>query len=822
MEKHYNNQTAEAQAQQLWESEKTYTLPTSEAPLYSIDTPPPTVSGSLHIGHVFSYTQTDIIARYKRLQGFRVFYPFGFDDNGLSTERYVEKKRGVSAYKLGRSEFIKVCLQETQEAEKEFITLWQRLGLSVDWNMCYSTISEMSRKISQESFIILCRKGFIYRKNEPALYCTACRTSVAQAELDDAQKPSTFSDLVFKDNHGHDLIIATTRPELLPSVVAVLYHPNDIRYQYLEGRKAFVPLFGQEVPILPDETVVKEKGTGLVMVSTFGDKTDVFWFKKHNLPYRPMIDFGGIFIEQAGILAGLTVLQARAKVLEELQKAELIREQKPIMHSVNVHERCKREIEYLMLPQWFLNILEHKKALLAAADSIAWYPSYMKTRYTNWVENLSWDWGLSRQRFYGIPFPAWHCKACGEIILAEVHQLPIDPQEVPYPGGTCPRCKSTDIVPDTDVMDTWNTSSLTPYLSYALFDHSGNDVFENALQSNFLPMSMRPQAHDIIRTWAFYTITKTWMHHGIIPWGSIVISGHVLSSEKEKLSKSKGNATLTPQSLIDQFSADAIRYWTASGALGTDVAFSEAQIKIGQRLITKLFNAFRFISEHTADVDMKKAPQSFGTINEWVLDNATQTFERYKTEFERNEFSLALDWIEKFFWQTFCDNYIELVKDQLFNPDKYDASLVAATRWTLYHVGLRILQWYAPFIPYITEHLYQELYKNKIGISSLHITNFADTQTSYLYPSSAQTMHSLVTIIAQVRRLKTERQLSLKTPLKTLNICLASEKLGIELAEHEQLLRGVCQAESILFTTQSHPIALEQDGDIWHTYVTLE
>jgi valyl-tRNA synthetase len=559
MEKQYDPLIAEKAAQESWEEQKTYHRDNNPGELYSIDTPPPTISGSLHIGHIFSYTQTDIIARFKRMQGFSVFYPFGFDDNGLPTERYVEKKRGIAAHRLTRSEFIAICLEETAVVEKEFEKLWRSIGLSVDWEACYSTISSSTRKISQESFIRLYKKGYIYRKHEPAPYCTFCRTSVAQAELEDKESDSFFNDIKFTTVDGEELTIGTTRPELLPACVALLYNPADERYQHLKGKQAIVPLFNREVPIIADEAVSIEKGTGLVMSCTFGDKTDIAWFKKYNLPFVQAIGLDGKWTEATGFLAGLKSPDARKKVLEELKEKGLLLSQRPIKHAVNVHERCKRDIEFALLSQWFIKVLEFKKELLAMGDKVTWYPSFMKPRFQDWVNNLSWDWCISRQRFFGIPFPVWHCKDCSTILFPELDHLPIDPQEMAYPGKVCPKCKGSEITPDTDVMDTWNTSSLTPYLCQALYEPEAPSVFEPV--SSFLPMSMRPQAHDIIRTWAFDTIVKVWMHQKDIPWDDIVISGHVLSNSKEKLSKSKGNASLSPERLLETYSADAIRYW---------------------------------------------------------------------------------------------------------------------------------------------------------------------------------------------------------------------------------------------------------------------
>lgn len=553
MDKTYEARQIEQNIRHWWETEKTYATPRDSRPLFSIDTPPPTVSGHLHIGHIYSYTHTDIIARYERLQGKRVFYPFGFDDNGIPTERFVEKKHDVYAHNVGRAEFVKMCLQETTIAEKQFEELWRKIGLSVDWTACYSTIDERSRRISQASFIDLYNKGFVYRKEEPALYCTLCRTSVAQADLEDVEKETQFNDLIFKTTSGETVTIGTTRPEMLYSCVALFYNPMDTRYKHLAHQKAIVPLYGHEVPIMADDKVQVDKGTGLVMCCTFGDKTDVEWFKKHKLAYRQSIGFDGKMVAQTGELAGLKVSDARIKIIDQLRQANLIIKQVAIKHIVSVYERSKREIEYMMLSQWFLKILPYKQEILALADQIAWHPEFMKTRFIDWVTNLQWDWCISRQRPFGLPFPAWHDKKTGKIYMAPISALPLDPQDTKYPGEVP---AGVELVPDTDTMDTWNTSSLTPYICQSLYEKTDRCDFSKP--ATLLPMGMRPQAHDIIRTWAFYTIVKTWMHDKTLPWKEIVISGHVLTSAKEKISKSKGNNPLDPENLLSQYPADCL------------------------------------------------------------------------------------------------------------------------------------------------------------------------------------------------------------------------------------------------------------------------
>lgn len=795
---------------QLWQSQQTYRHKNPAHKLYTIDTPPPTVSGSLHIGHIFSYTQTDIIARYKRMTGHNVFYPFGFDCNGLATERFVEKKHNTNVSKIGREKFINLCLSTTEEMKIKFVQLWQTIGLSAELEHTYSTIAPDVQKIAQESFIQLVQKDFAYIKNEPALYCTQCRTTVAQAELDDLEQATTFHDISFTTTDNEKIIIATTRPELLPSCVAVLFHPSDNRYQHLTGKHCTVPLFGQNVPLLADEAVIPEKGTGLVMVCTFGDKTDIEWYKKHKLPHRPSLGFDGKFIASTGDLAGLNVTDARKKVVELLQQQNLILHSKPIQNSINVHERCKHAIEYAILPQWFIKVVEHADQFLKAADQISWNPSHMKARFVDWVKNLSWDWCISRQRVFGIPFPVWYCNDCSEIILADVTQLPIDPQQTGY-GKPCPQCKSTNIRAEKDVMDTWNTSSLTPYICKQLYRNDDKSPFAD---NEFIPMNMRPQAHDIIRTWAFYTIVKSWMHQKQIPWNNIVISGYVLSENKEKISKSKDNAPTDPEKLLTQYAPDAIRFWTASGTLGHDIAFSPEQIMIGQKLLTKLWNALKFVHMHLeATPAPQQQPQNLGIVNLWMLDRIQSGLKQYHAHFEKYEFSLALQSAETIFWNDFCDNYIEIVKDQLFNPTQYNPEEVQATLWTLQEVGFQILQLYAPYLPHITEYLYQHIFIKTYKTPSIHLTQLQAART--INSDIEQQMNIILNVIGHVRKLKTNAQLSLKVELQTLTVSgLSSEQIQV-VQDNQNIIKGVCKIKNLKTTDKQEQTSLVQENEQW-------
>jgi valyl-tRNA synthetase len=786
MDKRYEHGELEKEIQKFWEDKAPYLFDEkSKKNVYSIDTPPPTVSGALHIGHVFSYTQTDLIARYKRMQGFNVFYPMGFDDNGLPTERFVEKKHKVRGHKMKRSEFIKLCLEESKEMAQASSQLWKALGLSVDWTTLYSTISDRARKISQNSFIELYKKGLIFKKEEPALYCTTCRTTVAQAELDSKETSATFNKIIFKSENKKELIVSTTRPELLPACVALFFHPSDERYKNLLGKKAITPVFEKEIPILADELVDKEKGTGLVMCCTFGDQTDVTWYKKHNLPFVQVVGRDGLWTEKAGSLAELKVIEARKKMLELLKEAGALKDQEKITHSTGVHERCGQEIEYLVLNQWFVKILDHKNDFIKLSDEINWKPDFMKARYKDWVQNLKWDWCISRQRFYGVQFPVWYCGDCKEILLAEKKDLPVDPQEQDFPGGVCTKCSGKNIVPETDIMDTWNTSSLTPQIN----------ITDRNLS---LPMSMRAQAHDIIRTWTFYTIVKSFYHEKTIPWKDIAVSGFVVSKGKEKISKSKGNSPSDPENLLKNYPADAIRYWAANGRLGVDSVFNEKQFKIGQRLLTKLWNAFRFCKDHIEAYE-KKDSIKLDALNEWVIFHLSETIKNYKKHFDEYEYAFALECAEKFFWQIFCDNYLELIKDRIFNPDEYNSDEIAATQHTLYEVGFGILQIFAPFTPHIAEKLYQLFFSQKEKDISLHTTILDEKRFFCDAKKSVVIIDEVVKIVGLVRKFKSEQKLSLKSEIEELVINCDSSMVEY-LKTQEKIIAGATKAKKIVYS----------------------
>ncbi|MEM3122122.1 MAG: valine--tRNA ligase, partial [Candidatus Pacearchaeota archaeon] len=547
-----------------WEKEKIYKFDkNSKSEIYSIDTPPPTVSGEMHIGHAFSYSQQDFIVRYKRMRKYNVFYPFGTDDNGLPTEKLIENLKNVRSKEMSRDEFIKLCLSTLKEILPKFIQDWKDLAISCDYDITYSTIDTNSRKLSQEYFIKLYKKGLIYKANFPTFWDVKFQTPVAQAELEDKEKKTLFSTLKFLVDKK-TLPIATTRPELLGACVAVFINPKDKRYIDLAGKKAKVPLFNHEVPIIKDESADMKKGTGVLMICSYGDKYDVDAIQRHKLTPRIIINKNGTLNLEK--YKGLKIKEARTKILEELKELNFIIEQKEILHSVNVYEKSGEEIEFLPVEQWFIKIIEDKKKFIEFGRKINWIPEYMRKRYENWINGLEWDWSISRERHFGVPVPAWHCKKCDKIILPEIKELPINPIQV---KKQCPKCKSLAI-PDEKVLDTWATSSLTPQIASSLV----NDEIK-------IPYSLRPQAHDIIRTWAFYTIVRAVYHENSIPWKEIAISGNV-KLEGEKMSKSKGNI-VKPQEVMKNYGTDSLRYWAASSKLGEDINYYEKDVLTGKR-----------------------------------------------------------------------------------------------------------------------------------------------------------------------------------------------------------------------------------------------
>ncbi len=779
MAKGYDFKETEPRIIQFWDDEKIYKFDSNDTikSIFSFDTPPPTVSGTLHMGHAFGDAQQDFIARYKRMRGYNVLNPFGTDDNGLPTLRLVEKDKKIKASKISRKEFIDICLKAIKEEYvPQFLVDAKRLGTSCDWDLFYSTIDERSRRISQKSFIDLYKMGREYRIKTPALWCTTCQTTIAQVELEDKESQTTFNDITFMVE-GKILTISTTRPELLPACVCIFVNPADKRYKNLIGKKAKVPLFDFEVPIMTSEKADPEKGSGAVMCCTFGDQTDMEWQKEYKLEIKEAISRYGKMTALSGKYEGLKIKEARKQIIEDLKEAKLLTAQKEITHDVNVHERCQTPIEFINSKQWFVKYLDIKDDMIKWGNEIKWHPGHMRHRYTNWVKGLKWDWCISRQIPFGIPFPVWYCEKCDEPIMADIKDLPIDPTEDSPPLSKCPKCSHNKFIPETDIMNTWATSSLTPDIAKDLLKDT--PVYDKIKDK---PFSIRRNGHDIITFWDFNSIVKSQLHHNRNPWKELMINGWMLGKDSKKMSKSRNNG-ISPQKTIEEHGADALRYLCATAKLGDDIAFPEAELHKAKKLINKLYNASKFVFMNLKDYKNEE-PKKLEIIDQEFLSHLDHTIKQVTNHFEKYNYSHAKELTERFFFSTFADDYIEIVKKRIYN-ETGDKKISA--QYTLKKSLLIILKLFAPIIPFITEEIYQTYFKER---KSIHITKWPtykeDSEPSKLFQNFQETL-------SKIRQEKTTAQKSMNS-----EIILTLEKETIQnLTEALEDLKSVTAAAEI-------------------------
>ena len=868
----YDSAAIEKKWQEHWLDAKTYAwdpaVPRAES--YVIDTPPPTVSGTLHMGHVFSYTQADFVARYQRMLGKNVFYPMGFDDNGLPTERLVEKTKKIRAADMSREQFIAECLSVSEEARAEFRALFRSIALSVDWATEYHTISEDSRRLSQLSFLDLIQNGHAYRKLQPMLWDPVDQTAIAQAEVVDKDMPSQFTDIAFTGEDGSELVIGTTRPELLPACVALFYHPDDVRYQHLQGKSATVPLCGFSVPILADDAVEPDKGTGLMMCCTFGDEADIAKWQAHDLPTRMILnkyakmDFSGLDIALpeplVAALANKKVSNpdpkhpgAREIILTLLAEAGRIKKQTAITHAVKTAERSGAVLELIPTAQWFVKVTDKKEALKAKAASCNWNPEWMKVRMDQWIDGLNWDWCISRQRYFGVPFPVWYeiglenemaFSKTIKAVYADQSQLPVNPLvDVPLgythiPDSSLPSTMRVAgefsgkvylnpegthvaLIPDTDVMDTWATSSISPQLSaHGINAATAEDT---ARFHSLFPADLRPQAHEIIRTWAFYTLVKSHLHNNSIPWKNLMISGWCLAEDKSKMSKSKGNV-VTPVALIEEKGTDAVRYWAGTSRLGQDTAFSPDLLKIGKKLVNKLWNATQFAAMHLEK--MNGAPTLAAndaaiteTLDLWILSRLGETVSKATKAFDAYEYADALDATNQFFWADFCDNYLELIKKRVYNEDgSFTADQQQSAVRALYYCLEGILKLYAPFVPHVTEELYSHIFADAYAQQgSLHARGQWPLSAHYpMHPDALSAGNHALEVLELIRKAKSEASRSIKFPIAELVLYSVNAQAAtaadafladLQGAGNVQAVRMVAEKTSGMISTPSEQFA---------------
>jgi valyl-tRNA synthetase len=798
-----------------WEDSAVYRFDRtrSREQVYSIDTPPPTVSGSLHVGHVFSYTHTDLVARFQRMRGKAVFYPMGWDDNGLPTERRVQNYYGIRCdpslpydpnfvapetppkppVSVSRPNFIELCNRLTQEDEKAFENLWKTLGLSVDWSMTYATIDKRSQSVSQRAFLHLLKRGLAYQVEAPTLWDVDFKTAVAQAELEDREMPGAYHKIKFARADGTAVEIETTRPELIPACVALVAHPDDERYKPLFGTEVVTPLFGVKVPVKPHVLADPAKGSGIAMICTFGDLTDVIWWRELSLPVRAIIQADGTLRDVDWTAPGwastdparatryyadlvrLSAKKAQAKIVEQLREAgDLVGDPRPITHAVKFFEKGDRPLEIVTSRQWFVKTIEFREPLLARGRELQWHPEYMKGRFDNWTNGLNGDWCVSRQRFFGVPFPVWYpVDAAGRVdhahpIPASEDALPMDPSTDVPPGFTAAqRGQPGGFAGDPDIMDTWATSSLTPQIVCGWL--SDPDLFARTF-----PMDLRPQAHDIIRTWLFDTVLRSHLEHDSLPWKNASLSGWVLDPDRKKMSKSKGNV-VTPMGLLEEHGSDGVRYWAACGRPGTDTAFDTNQMKVGRRLAMKVLNASKF----TLSSAEPKGPIT------WAVDRAMlRTLAALVTEateaFESYDYARVLQRTETFFWR-FCDDYLELVKGRRYGEQGPEAA--GSANSALAAALSVLLRLFAPFLPFVTEEvwswwqagsIHQAKWPTPQELESLLADNSdgvrASDEATYVWATE---------VLFEVRKQRSEAKQPLKVPITKVTITADANAVAV-------------------------------------------
>jgi valyl-tRNA synthetase len=776
----YDAQALEEECRARWEASDIYRYdPAAAGEPFAVDTPPPYVSAShLHVGHAMSYTQAEFVVRYQRMRGRSVFYPMGFDDNGLPTERHVETVLGLDKRKTTRADFRAACLQETAKGAASYETLFRSLGLSVDWSLRYSTIDEHCRRTAQWSFLDLHRRGHLYRGSEPVTWDPVQETALAQADLELVPRTTSLHTLRFQSPEGTWLPIATTRPELLPACVALYHHPDDPRWQGIQS--AIVPLFQHQVPVLQDPDVDPQYGTGLLMVCTFGDAEDVRRWRRDGLPLREVMRRDGRLGDLAGPFAGLKPQAARKAILEALAAEGRYDGAQAVEQTVPTAERSGAEVEWLAVPQWFVRLLPHRAQLKQRATELRFYPPFMEQRLHDWIDGLDRDWNISRQRHYGVPMPVWLCTGCGEPVLAREEDLPVDPLEDPPPVERCPSCGG-ELRGDPDVMDTWMTSSLTPLVT-------SNAAGSPGRKAGPFPGTVRVQAFEIIRTWLFYTVAKSELHRGCLPFRDVMISGWGLDEHGKKLSKRTIRPQHDPSHLITKYGADALRHWAGRSALGRDLRFSEQDVRSGRKVAVKLWNAGKLVASFPRGGQGRQQPEDQALLH--ALDELLETV---ASGLDQYDYATGLHALDRFLFGTFCDDWLEASKERIRRPERQPEGSPEAAAWVAREVLRALLGAYAPFVPFVTDALWWHLYAPEEGGPSLHLTPFPRPRGA---PPGDPLLAHVDTVRDTVRRLRTEQGLPQSREVRYLRVT-AEPSLARGLQSLLPTLAAACRAVEV-------------------------
>lgn len=786
--KTYNPKEHEPKWQKLWEEWGIYKFdPENEVkPTYSIDTPPPYPSGEFHMGNALNWCYFDFVARYKRMKGFNVHFPQGWDCHGLPTEVRAETKFKVSKKDLPIDKFRELCIQLTLEYINNMKNVMKKIGYSIDWSLEYKTMDPQYYKLTQLSFILLYEKGKLYRGEHPVNWCPRCETAIAEAEVEYVERETTLNYIRFKliDEVEKDVLIATTRPELLPACVAVAVNPNDERYFKIIGKFVEIPLFNRKVKVISDEGVDPKFGTGVVMICTYGDKTDVKWQKRHNLPQIIVITEDGKMNEKAGKYAGLSIQECKKAIIEDLEKEGLIVKKETLRQSVGTCWRCHTPVEILSKPQWFMKTREMTNEVIEWTEKVKWIPPFAKKRMIDWALSLDWDWVISRQRIFATPIPVWYCAKCGEIIVAKKEWLPVDPRFEKPKISSCPKCSSKEFIGETDVMDTWMDSSITCAV------HAGWPDNPKTFKKLF-PADLQPNGLDIIRTWDYYLMVKHLALFGTAPYKTVLINGMVRGSDGRMMHKSYGNY-VEASVVIEKYGADALRQWAAGGgSTGYDIPFRWSDVEYSKRFLTKLWNASRFILMNLENNNFKIENKTYKleTLDKWLLSKLEKLTEDVTEALENFQFNVAIEAIRNFTWHLFCDHYLEAVKPRLHLAK--DKSSREAAQYCLLYTLYRIIQLLAPICPHITESIYQLIKPMVNGEKSIHLTKWPTSNKNLISIEDEKIGDIIIKVIALIRKLKAEKKVSLKTQLKKA-VVYVKEEFKEALNKHLDLIAQVC------------------------------
>ena len=788
--KKFNLLLIEEKWQKNWEEMGIYRFDRKDTrPAFTIDTPPPYPSGNFHMGNVLNWTYIDTLARYKRMRGYNVLFPQGWDCHGLPTEIKTEEIHKIKKTDVPPAEFVKLCKQIINKYIAIMKQAIIRLGCSIDWTTEYKTMNPIYWKNTQLSFIQLRKKDLIYKGTHPISWCTSCETAIADAEVEHEQKEGILHYIKFRLEDNSHLLIATSRPELLPACVTVAVNPKDNRYKKYIGRNITVPITDHQVKIISDRSVDPDFGTGVLMICTYGDKADVKAVTTHKLLTIVLIDEKGKMNENAGKYAGLTAKQARKAIVADLKESDLLEKIEPLSHEIGTCWRCKTPIEILEHEQWFMKTRIFTELVKKNTLDVKWYPDNMKKRMIDWTNSLDWDWVISRQRIFATPIPIWYCTKCNEIIMAEPDWVPIDPRNEAPKIGKCPKCGSKNFIPETDVLDTWFDSSITCAI------HAGWP--DKPDWKKLYPADIHPSGYDIIRTWAYYLMVRGLALFDEKPYKNVLINGMVLGTDGRKMSKSLGNFVATPE-VFQKYGADAPRQWaTGGGATGSDIPFRWEDVEYAWRFLRKLWNASRFAGMHLKDYNPSQKPAKLELIDQWLLSKMEQVTQKVTEALESCQFNIATDEIRKFTWHNFCDNYIEAVKHRLYQPETYGTEKREAAQYTLYAAIYRIIQLLAPISPHITEELYQIMFADNNKHESIHISQWPTINEELIDEKTENQGDLIIAVMGEIRRDKAENQKPLNIPVQKLTLYSEDKTIADILLQAEEDLAGTCKIEKM-------------------------